>query len=128
MEIGNITIRKASYILSELEKSYSENSKELVEELLQVYQCRILGLCIYRTWDNDIKLRKALAVRHRASLPRYTIVIFDDDNAPSGASIQRLAKQRHPHLIGATGKYICLKAGNRLTEPPKGFWSTDGIR
>lgn len=47
MKIGKVYIHKAKTILNRLnERKYDE---KYFKRVVQIYECRVLGLCIYRT-------------------------------------------------------------------------------
>lgn len=58
MRIGEHIIRRSSVIRKKLIKWPEEMGSHTYWAVLQIYQCRIFGLCHYRTTDSDRKLHE----------------------------------------------------------------------
>jgi len=60
MKIFNRHIHSAKYIKHCLLSPHPTATKEDKIQLLQIYECRILGVCIYRTVGSYINLKREI--------------------------------------------------------------------
>lgn len=59
MIVGNIVIKRARTIRKRIQNRNSKD-KILLERMLQIYNCRLFGLCIYRTENDYIKMKQRI--------------------------------------------------------------------
>jgi hypothetical protein len=64
MKIGNIIIHRAStmrkILVRNVDTIVTRSDQRMFDQVFQAYQCRVFGICIYRSTDSDERLKRRI--------------------------------------------------------------------